>query len=86
MWNSYINVNKLWKEEKYKEAGQYMILDIFPEKLPKSDRDPYWDYGTAALPAPYISYWEGQQVAEEIGGLIYRFLNEENFDNLSACV
>ena len=86
MWNSYIKVNKLWKEEKYKEAGEYMILDIFPEKLPQAERDWNWDYGTASLPAPYLDYWEGQQVAEEIAGLIYKFLGEENFDHLSACI
>ena len=63
-----------------------MILDIFPQKLPMAERDSLWDYGTASLPAPYLSFWEGQQVAEEIAGLIYRFLGEENFDHLSACV
>ena len=87
-WNSYINVNKLWKEEKYKEAGQYTILNIFPEKLPKAETTPLclWHYGTANLPYIYENYWEGQQVAEEIAGLIYRFLGEQNFDHLSKCV
>ena len=59
-----------------------MIYDIFPEKLPEAESGICWD----CSPLPNLVWWDGQQVAEEISGLIYKFLGEENFDNLSACV
>ena len=79
-WNSYFHVNQLWKDGQYQEAGEAMVYDIFPEKLPQADSSIVWWY------LPNLVWWDGQEIGEEISGLIYRFLGEENHDNLSSCV
>ena len=80
MWNTYFHVNDLWRSGMYKEAGEFMVLELFPEKLPDADSPIDWWF------LPNIVWWDGQEIGEEIAGLIYRFLGEENFDNLASCV
>ena len=57
-----------------------MVLEIFPEKLPNAYTEIIWWY------LPNLVWWDGQEIGEEISGLIYRFLGEENHDNLASCV
>ena len=57
-----------------------MVLNIFPERLPDASSEIIWWY------LPNLVWFDGQEIGEEISGLIYRFLGEGNFDNLASCV